>query len=92
MGILCEKEPTENIIWTWIPSKEQIEKDRENFGDLADEYRIKKIDDKYPGGIVLYTRYHGNEWIANPWCSRYVIAELLRRLGVITGESCPTHI
>jgi hypothetical protein len=73
------KEPIENILWAWTPSKSQKEFCERNktSPDLAEEYRIVKIADKYPAGIMVWGKYHGNEWIANP-NGRYVIRELLR--------------
>jgi hypothetical protein len=88
-----DKEPTENILWRWVPSKEQIDEDRKHYGDIAEEYIIQKrvyskdeisVGWYCPGGIIVYGKYHGNEWIANPM-ERYVIVELMKRLGIF-GE------
>ena len=83
-GVKMErKEPTENIIWSWIPTEDQksICDRNEIISDLAEEYRILKIPDKFPGGIIIWGKYHG-DWHANP-SGRYVVAELLRELEVI---------
>lgn len=78
-----EKEPTENIIWSWIPP-EELKKhcdEMEILSDLAEEYRIQKLPDKFTGGVMVWGKYYG-EWHANP-NERYIIAELLRRMNVI---------
>ncbi len=77
------KEPSENIIWMWAPS-EELKKhcdEMEILSDLAEEYRIQKIPDKYIGGVMVWGKYRG-EWYANP-NERYIIAELLRQMNVI---------
>lgn len=77
------KVPTKNIIWSWTPTQEQrnsCEK-AEVISDIAEEYRIEKIPDKYPGGILVWGLYHG-AWHPNP-NERYVVAELLKRLGTM---------
>ena len=78
-----EKEPTENILWSWTPSKELRDycDKMEILSDIAEEYRIQKLPDKYPAGLMVWGKYHG-KWHANP-NERHVIAELLRQRGVI---------
>jgi len=49
--------------------------------DMASEYAI--IDDpEANAGIIVYAKYRG-EWTANPWSTRFVIRELLERLGTV---------
>ncbi len=49
--------------------------------DMADEYAIVAIPEAN-AGIVVYAKYSG-EWLANPWSGRFLIRELLGRIGIV---------
>lgn len=51
------------------------------FDDLAEEYSIR-LEPEAASGLLVYARYERIGWKCNPWSTRPLIRELLRRLGI----------
>ena len=62
----------ENIIWRWAPTN------KKRYEDIALEYAIEKCEDA-ESGIIVWGLYKDG-WHPNPWNTRPIIKELIRRL------------
>ena len=64
------------VLWRWVVPPDHCQP-RDIAPDIADEYAIVRCP--VQPGVMTLARY-GERWVANPWSTRPVIAELLRRL------------
>jgi hypothetical protein len=55
-----------------------------NYGDIANEYIVFKLDQEY-GGVIVYGKYQGDEWYANP-SGRVIISKLLNDKAQLEAE------
>jgi hypothetical protein len=53
--------------------------------DMASEYAIV-ADLQANGGLIVYAKYH-NEWLANPFSTRFLIRVLLENIGICLPPS-----